>query len=44
MPLENHHLIEAWSEDELLQLPEGETDEYEYKSSPSAKATIIAVT
>jgi hypothetical protein len=33
MPLENHHLIESWTEDELLQIPEGETDEYEYKSS-----------
>ena len=33
MPLEKHNLIENWSEDDLLDLPEGETDEYEYKSS-----------
>src|SRR5688572_30608268 len=33
MPLENHHFIESWTEDELQQIPESETDEYEYKSS-----------
>jgi hypothetical protein len=33
MPLEKHNLIENWSEDDLLDMPEGETDEYEYKSS-----------
>jgi Schlafen, AlbA_2 len=33
MPLEKHKLIDNWSEDDLLDLPEGETDEYEYKSS-----------
>lgn len=33
MPLEKHNLIENWSEDDLLDLPAGETDEYEFKSS-----------
>ena len=33
MPLEKHTLIENWSEDDLLDLPEGESDDYEYKSS-----------
>lgn len=33
MPLENHELILHWTEEDLLELPTGETDEYEYKSS-----------
>lgn len=33
MPLEPHSLIDTWTEDDLLDIPEGETDDYEYKSS-----------
>lgn len=33
MPLDNHTLIETWTEDDLLDLPGSETDDYEYKSS-----------
>lgn len=33
MPLENHTLIETWTEDDLQDLPDSETDDYEYKSS-----------
>lgn len=33
MPLEDHNLVDTWSEEDLQQLPESETDEYEYKSS-----------
>lgn len=33
MPLENHSIIEMWTEEDLLDLPDGETDDYEYKSS-----------
>jgi hypothetical protein len=31
--LEHHTVVEAWDEDDLLELPPAETDEYEYKSS-----------
>jgi Putative DNA-binding domain len=33
MPLENPQLITLWTEDDLLDIPPGETDDYEYKSS-----------
>jgi predicted HTH transcriptional regulator len=33
MPLENPQLITLWTEDDLLDIPTGETDDYEYKSS-----------
>ena len=33
MPLENPQIIETWTEDDLIEIPIGETDEYEYKSS-----------
>lgn len=33
MALENHALIKNWTEDDLLELPAAETDDYEYKSS-----------
>lgn len=33
MPLENHIVVDSWTEDDLDELPNGETDDYEYKSS-----------
>jgi hypothetical protein len=33
MPLEDHTLIDTWSEEDLHQLPQNETDDFEYKSS-----------
>jgi hypothetical protein len=33
MPLENPQIITLWTEDDLLDLPSSETDDYEYKSS-----------
>lgn len=33
MPLEDHTIIEHWTEDDLLDIPDSETDEYEFKSS-----------
>jgi len=36
MALKNHQVIENWSEEELLQLPEEENDELEYKSSQTS--------
>lgn len=33
MPLDTHQFINAWTEDDLLDLPDSETDDYEYKSS-----------
>lgn len=33
MPLEDHNIIEQWTEDNLFELPTGETDDYEFKSS-----------
>jgi hypothetical protein len=33
MPLENHIIVESWTEEDLLELPFSETDGYEYKSS-----------
>ncbi|MCA9912659.1 MAG: ATP-binding protein [Anaerolineae bacterium] len=33
MPLEDHNIIDEWTEEDLLELPNTETDEYEFKSS-----------
>lgn len=33
MPLEDHTIIERWTEDDLLDIPVSETDEFEFKSS-----------
>ena len=33
MPLENPQFIALWSEDDLLEIPPSETDDYEFKSS-----------
>lgn len=41
MSLERYRMIEAWSEADLAELPHGETDEYEFKSSRIAHGDLI---